>query len=228
MKFGKIIYEGYGTTETAPVASVNIPDRLAVQGWKTQIGNKLGTVGLPLPGSSIRIVDPDSMEQLAALEDGLILVGGTQVMSGYLNDGAKTEQAIVELDGHRWYKTGDKGHLDKDGFLIIIDRYSRFAKIGGEMISLGSVESTINEVLPNDIEVMASTISDDKKGEAVALLYSGEIDIEQLKSSVRNSNLPTLAMPSHYIQLDSIPKLASGKNDFNKAKQIVVETLVTT
>jgi len=62
----------------------------------------------------------------------------------------------------------------------------------------------------------------------VALLYSGEIDIEQLKSSVRNSNLPTLAMPSHYIQLDSIPKLASGKNDFNKAKQIVVETLVTT
>ena len=228
LKFGKIIYEGYGTTETAPVATVNIPDRLAVQGWKTQIGNKLGTVGLPLPGSSIRIVDPDSMEQLAALEDGLILVGGTQVMSGYLNDGAKTEQAIVELDGHRWYKTGDKGHLDKDGFLIIIDRYSRFAKIGGEMISLGSVESTINEVLPNDIEVMASTISDDKKGEAVALLYSGEIDIEQLKSSVRNSNLPTLAMPSHYIQLDSIPKLASGKNDFNKAKQIVVETLVTT
>ncbi len=225
LKFGKTIYEGYGTTETSPVATVNIPDRIAVKDWKTQIGNKLGTVGLPLPGSSIRIVDPDTLERLPVSEDGLILVGGAQVMPGYLNDTAKTEQAIVEIDGHRWYKTGDKGHLDEDGFLVIIDRYSRFAKIGGEMISLASVESAISEVLPNDIEVMTSTINDDKKGEAVVLLYSGNIEVEQLKEWVKTSNLPALAMPAHYVQLENIPKLASGKNDFSKAKRLVVETL---
>ncbi len=120
MKFGKTIYEGYGTTETTPVASVNIPDTLDTDDWRVQIGNKPGTVGMPLPGSNFRIVDPQSLKTLPTGEDGLILIGGTQVMMGYLNDEKRTQEVIVELNGKRWYKTGDKGHLDHDGFLTII------------------------------------------------------------------------------------------------------------
>src|SRR5690606_24045987 len=123
LKFNKKIFEGYGTTETTPVISVNIPDMLDSVYWKLQHGNKPGTVGMPLPGSSIRIVDPDSLQTLAPGEDGLILVSGTQLMLGYLNDPEKTAQVIVNLDNRRWYKTGDKGHLDEDGFLTIVDRY---------------------------------------------------------------------------------------------------------
>lgn len=67
-------------------------------------------------------------------------------MQGYLHNPDKTAQTIVELDGQRWYKTGDKGHLDEDGFLSIVDRYSRFAKLGGEMVSLAAVETQIRQI----------------------------------------------------------------------------------
>ncbi len=122
LKFNKEIYEGYGATETTPVASVNIPDRLAPDDWSIQIGNKPGTVGMPLPGGSFRIVDPTTLEVCPVGEDGLILFGGSQIMLGYLNDPEGTREVIIELGGKRWYKTGDRGHLDKDGFLVIVDR----------------------------------------------------------------------------------------------------------
>ncbi len=163
LKFNKEIYEGYGATETTPVASVNVPDQIAPDDWSIQPGNKPGTVGMPLPGGSFRIVDPATLETYPAEEDGLILFGGTQIMLGYLNNPEKTTEIIIELDGRRWYKTGDKGHLDKDGFLVIVDRYSRFAKIGGEMISLGAIETTINKRLPEEVEILATAIPDEKK-----------------------------------------------------------------
>ena len=225
LKFGKTIYEGYGTTETTPVATVNLPDRISIDDWKIQTGNKKGTVGLPLPGSSVRIVDPDTLESLAIEQDGLILIGGTQVMQGYLNDPDKTADVLVDLDEHRWYKTGDKGHLDKDGFLVIVDRYSRFAKIGGEMISLSAIEASININLPEDVEILATTVSDDKKGEKVVLLYSGKIEDAELKACITNSTLNRLMMPSVLIEVDAIPKLGSGKSDFNKAKHIALSQL---
>lgn len=225
LKFGKTIYEGYGTTETTPVATVNIPDRIASDDWKVQTGNKNGTVGLPLPGSSVRIVDPVTMENLAIGEDGLILIGGTQVMQGYLNDPEKTADVLTEINGHRWYKTGDKGHLDQDGFLIIVDRYSRFAKIGGEMISLGAIEAGINAILPEEIEILATTVSDDKKGEKVVLLYAGNIEDTKLKACITDSGLTPLMMPSLLIEVEAIPKLGSGKSDFNAAKKIAIDKL---
>ena len=120
--FGKTVYEGYGTTETTPVASVNIPDRLAMDDMQVQLGSKRGSVGMPLPGSSIRIVDPDTLENLPINQDGLILIGGNQVMAGYLDDPAQTHQVIIEQDGKRWYITGDIGHLDSDGFLTLATR----------------------------------------------------------------------------------------------------------
>lgn len=224
LKFGKTIYEGYGTTETTPVATVNIPDRISTDDWHIQTGHKIGTVGLPLPGSSVRIVDPNTLELLATGEDGLILIGGTQVMQGYLDDREKTAEVIVDMAGLRWYKTGDKGHVDADGFLTIVDRYSRFAKIGGEMISLSAVETSINQQLPSDIEILATTAPDDKKGESIVLLYHGEIDESELKASIKQSELTALSLPSKLIQVDAIPKLGSGKSDFNQAKKIAVQS----
>jgi acyl-[acyl-carrier-protein]-phospholipid O-acyltransferase/long-chain-fatty-acid--[acyl-carrier-protein] ligase len=228
LKFGKTIYEGYGTTETTPVATVNIPDRIASNDWKVQVGNKNGTVGLPLPGSSVRIVDPATMENLTVGEDGLILIGGTQVMQGYLNDPDKTAEVIIKIDGHRWYKTGDKGHLDNDGFLSIVDRYSRFAKIGGEMISLSAIEASINKLLPQNIEILTTTMPDDKKGEKVVLLYAGTIEDVSLKRCITDSDLNSLMMPSLLIQVDAIPKLGSGKSDFNTAKKIALAQINAT
>ncbi|KOE62657.1 2-acyl-glycerophospho-ethanolamine acyltransferase [Aggregatibacter actinomycetemcomitans serotype c str. D17P-2] len=150
LKFGLDIYEGYGTTETAPVAAVNMPNILEKETLKELTFNKQGSVGMPLPGTIIKIADPETLQELATGEDGLILIGGGQVMKGYLNDAEKTADVIAEIDGVRYYKTGDKGHIDENGFITIVDRYSRFAKVGGEMISLGSVEEQIAQVL-NDM-----------------------------------------------------------------------------
>jgi len=133
LKFHQPIYEGYGTTETAPVASCNLPDHLHTHDWGIQIGHKPGTVGMPLPGTSFRVVDPVSLETLPPGADGLILISGAQVMKGYLNAPEETAKSTVTLTGQRWYKTGDKGRLNQDGFLTIVDRYSRFAKLGGEI-----------------------------------------------------------------------------------------------
>ena len=223
LKFNKEIYEGYGTTETTPVASVNIPDRIDQRSWQVQQGNKPGTVGMPLPGGSFRIVDPDTLETLPSGEDGLVLFGGSQVMLGYLNDPEKTADVIVELDGKRWFKTGDKGHLDQDGFLTIVDRYSRFAKIGGEMISLGAIEGAIGKVLPENIEVLTTALPDGKKGEKVILLIAGDIDQDDMKKLIEQSGLNPLMRPAEIIHVEAIPKLGSGKNDFSRAKQLAME-----
>jgi len=223
LKFGKPIYEGYGTTETTPVATVNIPDRIAVDDWHIQTGQKIGTVGLPLPGSSTRIVDPNTLATLPTGEDGLILIGGTQVMQGYLNEPEKTQDVIITLANRRWYKTGDKGHIDNDGFLTIVDRYSRFAKIGGEMISLGAIETSISTSLPDDVEILATSIPDEKKGEKVVLLFTGDMDETAMKKTLDQVELTPLSKPSKFIKVEAIPKLGSGKSDFNQAKNIALD-----
>lgn len=223
LKFNKEIYEGYGATETTPVASVNIPDRIDPRDWNVQQGNKSGTVGLPLPGGSFRIVDPETLETLPPGEDGLILFGGTQVMLGYLKDPQKTAEVIIEQDGKRWYKTGDKGHLDTDGFLTIVDRYSRFAKVGGEMISLGAIEGAINPLLPQQVEILSTSVPDGKKGEKVVLLVAGEIDQTELAALIEQAGLNPLMRPAELVPVAAIPKLGSGKSDFSRARQIALE-----
>lgn len=223
-KFGKEIYEGYGATETTPVASVNMPDQLDQNDWRVQTGQRIGTVGMPLPGCAFRIVDPVSLATLPVGEDGLILVSGTQVMIGYLNDPVKTAEAIIELDGRRWYKTGDKGHLDADGFLTIVDRYSRFAKIGGEMISLGAVEAEVRKVIPGeDVELVAVNVPDDKKGEQVVLLVTSAVDADTLRKSLLAINCNPMMIPAAVYQVPAVPKLGSGKTDFSTAKKLAME-----
>ncbi|MCG6859822.1 MAG: acyl-[ACP]--phospholipid O-acyltransferase [Chromatiaceae bacterium] len=223
LKFQKPIYEGYGATETTPVASCNLPDSLSTDDWRIQTGNKPGTVGMPLPGTSFRIVDPVSLETLPPGEDGLILIGGVQVMKGYLEAPEKTADAIVELDGQRWYKTGDKGHQDEDGFLTIVDRYSRFAKLGGEMISLTQVEEQVRCLLAEpELELVAVNIPDPKKGERIILLIASDLDPDGLRKSLIEAGLNPLTIPAEIRPVEQVPKLGSGKTDFSGAKKLAL------
>ncbi|WXU00661.1 MAG: Bifunctional protein Aas [Catillopecten margaritatus gill symbiont] len=210
-KFNKTIYQGYGATETSPAAGINTP-----------AANKSGTVGKPLTDTQYKIVDIDTLKELPIEEDGLILIGGPQVMKGYLKQPDKTRQVITMINGIRWYNTGDKGHLDNDGFLTIVDRYSRFAKIGGEMVSLSALEEQIQHSMHNaEMELLSVVVSDAKKGEKIVLLVTEDIQMEDIKKALLADNISALMHPSKIIKVDEIPKLGSGKTDFGTAKKIV-------
>lgn len=228
-KFGIDILEGYGTTETTPVASVNLPDLILDSRGQVQTGHKKGSVGIALPGSCFKIVDPDTLEDLEIGKDGLILIGGTQIMKGYLDDEIKTSESIVELeDGTRWYRSGDKGHLDADGFLTIVDRYSRFAKVGGEMISLSAVENIISPLLDEDAEIVTVALPHKTKGEQLVALVS-RMDLEKLKQSCSQlavDTLPSLYRPSKWLSIAEIPKLGSGKINLADAKKIAWDQIL--
>lgn len=226
-KFGVDIYEGYGTTEVAPVASSNLPDIINPDDLHVHVANKIGTVGLPVPGTCFRVVDPETYQDLPIGDEGMVLIGGTQVMRGYLQDPEKTKQVLIHQQNTDWYVTGDKGKLDEDGFLTIVDRYSRFAKVAGEMISLASAEQTITDALKEikELEIMTIAIPDPKKGESIVLLYNQNIKPEDLLEKLRVAKIPTLMMPSQAIYVTEIPKLGSGKSDYGSAKRLVLETL---
>jgi acyl-[acyl-carrier-protein]-phospholipid O-acyltransferase/long-chain-fatty-acid--[acyl-carrier-protein] ligase len=218
-KFNIPVYEGYGTTETSPGASVNLPDI----NIPYKLRNRPGTVGKAFSGTEFRIVDPDSLEPIPTGEDGLILIGGPQIMKGYLKMPEKTAEVIELIDGFRWYRTGDKGHLDKDGFLTIVDRYSRFAKIGGEMISLTTVEEEILDALnTKDIEIAATCLPDQRKGEKIVILATNNLDESHLKKLLLDAKINPLFHPAQVILVDEIPKLGSGKTDFGETKKIAL------
>ena len=218
-KFNLPVYEGYGTTETSPGASVNLPDINVPY----KLRNRPGTVGKAFSGTEFRIVDPDSLEPIQAGKDGLILIGGPQIMKGYLKMPEKTAEVIELIDGFRWYRTGDKGHLDEDGFLTIVDRYSRFAKIGGEMISLTTVEEEILDALnTKDIEIAATCLPDQRKGEKIVILATNNLDESHLKKLLLDAKINPLFHPAQVILVDEIPKLGSGKTDFGETKKIAL------
>ena len=224
LKFGKEIFEGYGCTETAPVASINTENNLHGDYMTMQVNNKPGTVGMALPGSQFLIVDPDTNEPLPTGEAGMILIGGCQVMVGYLKDDDRTKSVITMINGKRYYRTGDKGFLDDDGFLTIVDRYSRFAKLGGEMISLGAVEKKIQDTpILQGCDYVVTAIPDATKGEKIVLLYQGEKDSATVLSELRASGMPPLMIPSAAFNVDVMPKLGSGKADFVTAKKMAKE-----
>lgn len=229
-RFGKTLYEGYGCTETSPVANVNTPfPNLESPHLKTN--NKPGTVGKPIPGTVNRIADPDTLEPLPLGTAGMIMIAGPQVMQGYLNNRALTSKVLVERDGLRWYITGDKGSLDEDGFLSIEDRYARFAKISGEMIGLGTVEQVLRKALDHgdqaeETEVMAINIPDPKKGEMIVILATRDLDESRLRPKLLAGGLNNLALPAAYITVDALPKLGSGKADFATAKEIARQAIL--
>ncbi|MGP2657409.1 acyl-[ACP]--phospholipid O-acyltransferase [Malaciobacter sp. WC5094] len=227
-KFGKDILEGYGVTETTPVAACNLPNFLAPD-YSVQVGQKLGSVGMPIPGTSVKIVDPDTYTELEVGSEGMIVISGVQVMKGYLKDEQKTSEVLVKIGNRTYYITGDKGKLDEHGFLTIVDRYSRFAKLGGEMVSMGAIEEGISKAidLSEDslVDYIATSVEDSKKGEKIVLLIS-DVDeefVNELKQKINSSFDNKLMIPSSIYIVDEIPKLGTGKKDFKTAKSLAKE-----
>ena len=218
-KFGLTILEGYGCTELAPVVSVNTPD--VVHGNEKQIGNKPGTVGHPIPGVTVKVVDPETEQPLAPGEEGLLLVKGPNLMLGYLGQPHLTEQALRG----GWYVTGDIASVDEDGFIRITDRLSRFSKIGGEMVPHMKIEEVINGVLGSAASVVTA-IPDEQRGEKLIAFYAQNgIKKEELWEKLNQSELPKLWIPKreNLHLIDSIPLLGSGKVDLKKVKAMALK-----
>ncbi|MBX3327283.1 MAG: AMP-binding protein, partial [Nitrospira sp.] len=221
--FGVGPIEGYGVTECAPVIAVNSPDFRAAGYY--QPASRRGTVGQPLPGVSVQIVDPDSYAPLPAGTPGMLLVKGPNVMNGYL--GREDLTAQVMRDG--WYITGDVATLDDDGFLTITDRLSRFSKIGGEMVPHGKVEEALQQASGAEVRVFAVTgLPDEKKGERLAVLHTlDEAAIPDILAKLSTMGLPNLFIPSrhHFVKIDALPVLGTGKLDLREVKRIASERL---
>ncbi|UVT14848.1 MAG: MFS transporter [Nitrospira sp.] len=222
-RFGIGPIEGYGVTECAPVIAVNCPDFRAAGYY--QPASRRGTVGQPLPGVSLQIVDPDTYAPLPTGAPGMLLVKGPNVMSGYLGREDLTTQAM--RDG--WYITGDIASLDEDGFLTITDRLSRFSKIGGEMVPHGKVEEALHQAAGADTQVFAVTgLPDEKKGERLAVLHTLDDDrIPGILAKASASGLPNLFIPSRsqFVKVDALPVLGTGKLDLRGVKRIATERL---
>ncbi|MDE3050003.1 MAG: AMP-binding protein, partial [Nitrospirota bacterium] len=223
-QFGIGPIEGYGITECAPVVAVNCPDYRAAGYY--QPASRRGTVGQPLPGVSVQIVDPESFAPLPPGTPGMLLVRGPNVMNGYI--GREDLTAQVMRDG--WYVTGDIAMLDDDGFLTITDRLSRFSKIGGEMVPHGQVEEALHQALGVDTQVFAVTgIPDEYKGEQLAVLHIlDEARIPGIVAKLAATGLPNLFIPprNNFVRVEALPVLGTGKMDLRRLKQIAMERLL--
>ncbi|TBL78647.1 AMP-binding protein [Paenibacillus thalictri] len=199
-KFGLRILEGYGTTEAAPVLSLNTP-----------LQCRKGTVGKLLPGVEYRI------EPVPGIEGGNLFVKGPNLMRGYLIHSA----GFVPCP--EWYDCGDVVEMDDEGYLTIKSRLKRFAKIGGEMVSLNLVEE-VSTLCFKDAAVAAVNIPDPRKGEQVVLFYTGPVcQLAALKEYLKAGGYPPLLAPSRMVQTERLPLLGSGKTDYVSLKKIAQE-----
>jgi len=224
--FGIRPLEGYGCTECSPVVAVNTYDFRAA--YFRQVGAKRGTIGHPLPGIAVRILDPDSGEALPVDKPGLLLIRGPNIMVGYLNRPEKTAEVLK--DG--WYNTGDIATVDEDGFLRITDRLSRFSKIGGEMVPHIKVEERIHELLQADGQVLAVTaIPDEKKGEKLIVIHTLSDDkLREAQEKLANTDLPALwkPRPDQFVFAEKLPYLGTGKLDLRKLRDMAMASKAVT
>jgi acyl-[acyl-carrier-protein]-phospholipid O-acyltransferase/long-chain-fatty-acid--[acyl-carrier-protein] ligase len=220
-RFGKPVLEGYGLTETSPVTNVNLPDALRPEGARGPVlpNHRLGSVGQFIPGIAVRITDPETGEPLSLHSPGMIWLRGANIFEGYLNQAEKT--ASVMKGG--WFKTGDLGRLDEDGFLYIEGRLSRFSKIGGEMVPHETVEDLINKALghaEDERRIAIVGVPDEAKGEALILLSSNpDIDLTDLRTKLSAAGIPALWIPKKVVDVEEIPILASGKLDIKGCEE---------
>ena len=221
-KFNVIPFEGYGATELSPIVSLGLPDYISENRKIKQIRYKQGKVGQPIPGVAVKVVSEDNLDRLPNNKEGLLMVKGPNVMKGYLNLPEKTEEVIK----NGWYVTGDIATIDEDGFIKITGRLSRFSKIAGEMVPHIKVEEEIFRILNISEPLCAVTsVSDEKKGEKLIVLYKEDIDVNSLWENLKDSDIPKLWIPKKdsFHQVKDIPLLGSGKLDLKKIKAIAVD-----
>ncbi len=202
-KFGVRIFEGYGSTETSPVLAINTPMHF-----------KAGTVGRFLPGIKARLDPVPGIER-----GGRLIVKGPNIMLGYL----KTEiPGVLQPPPQGEYDTGDIVAIDGTGFVTIQGRVKRFAKIAGEMVSLGAVEELAGQVWPGYAHVAVS-IPDLRKGEQIVLLTEKEgAARDGLLTVAQTAGISELAVPRQVIFAQKIPVLGTGKIDYVAAKALVL------
>ncbi len=201
--------EGYGTTETSPVVSTNLPD-----------ANKPGSIGKVLPSVRVKIVDINSGEVLPPGNQGKILVKGDLVMKGYFDDLEETSLRIK--DG--WYETGDMGLLDEEGYLWHRGRLKRFVKIGGEMVSLVRVENVLLKLLPEGVDCCVVEVPDSLKGARIVAALTQPVNEKKILRAM-GDELPNLALPKQFVVLEDFPKMGSGKIDFRSITDLVRQKL---
>ena len=220
-RFGVKPLEGYGCTECSPVVAVNTRDYRA-PGFR-QVGAKRGRIGHPLPGVSVRIVDPETWERRPVNVEGLMLVRGPNVMLGYLGKPEKTAEAL--RDG--WYVTGDIAMEDEDGFLTITDRLSRFSKVGGEMVPHIKVEEKLQDLLGEaERKFVVTGVPDAKKGERLIVLHTLKPEeLAKVLEHMPEAGLPNLWTPrtNQFFRVEEMPYLGTGKLDLRKVHQMAQE-----
>lgn len=203
-RFGVEILEGYGATEASPVIAVNAP-----------ANNKHGTVGQFMPGMEWRL------EAVPGIEGGQKLyVRGPNVMRGYLDP---TKPFGIDLLPQGWHDTGDVVDVDADGYITILGRVKRFAKVGGEMVSLNAVESYAQHVWPEHLHA-AVALPDSRKGERI-ILFTDKPDAaaEELQAWCKTNGASELAMPKRIVPIEEIPVLGSGKTDYVVLQRLAAE-----
>jgi acyl-[acyl-carrier-protein]-phospholipid O-acyltransferase/long-chain-fatty-acid--[acyl-carrier-protein] ligase len=212
-QFGIEILQGYGLTETTPATNINQHNPpITTSTAEEQLGKRTGAVGRLMPGMTARIVDPDTGAELPMTSTGMLWLRGANVFPGYLKDPDKTAAALK--DG--WFVTGDLGRFDNDGFLFIEGRLSRFSKIGGEMVPHGLEQA-------DGPAVAITGIPDATKGEALVVLTTQDITIEQLRSKLLDSGLPNLWVPKILRKVDKIPMLGTGKTDLKGVRTLALD-----
>lgn len=235
-KCGVYPMEGYGLTETSPVIAANMPEAPRLKDSKFFVpGTVRPSVGAMLPGIAIRITDvDDDTRELPLTERGMIWFKGANVFSGYI--GRPELNKEIFHDG--WFKTGDIGQMDLNGFLTLGGRLSRFSKIGGEMVPHEGVELALTRgfelVAEDGVQIAIAGVSDPQKGEALVLLSalpqhqksSEEKEILQnIRTMLADMGMPTLWAPKYLVPVEGIPVLPTGKLDLRGCKLLAEEAL---
>ncbi len=211
-KFGVRILEGYGITETSPGLAMNSP-----------LANKTGTVGRFVPLIEHRLEDVPGIDATQGdLKVGRLYVKGPNIMKGYLR---AENPGVLEPVSDGWYDTGDIVGIDGQGFVKIMGRAKRFAKIGGEMVSLSAVEALASEIWPSAPLVVVS-VPDARKGERLVLMTSDtKIARDAFIRHVREKGVSELNIPADIMLVDKIPLLGSGKADFVTATKLAKDKI---
>ena len=205
-RFSFEVLEGYGVTECAPVLAANQPGDI-----------RSGTIGKMLPGIESRLEPVDGLD-----EGGCLWVRGPNIMKGYISPDSPGE-LIPLSDG--WHNTGDVVSVDEEGYYVIRGRIKRFAKIGGEMVSLTVVENCASAVWPDYMHA-AAIVPDPKRGEQIILITDHpEAKRHELLTWAQTHGVPEISVPKKIIAVESLPVLGTGKLDYvsvtNMAKQAI-------
>ncbi|OYT16763.1 MAG: hypothetical protein B7C24_06045 [Bacteroidetes bacterium 4572_77] len=204
-----LIVEGYGITECSPIVCLNPKDH-----------QKLNSVGKFISGLEHHIMDLDTEKPLEANKEGMIVVKGPSVFENYLDKGI--EDPFVNIEGKSYYKTGDIGHMDEDGFVYITGRLKRFIKIGGEMISMPFIEKILRDKYGEEGRIVLAVEGCDKTTNPNVTLFSvNELDLAEVNKYLREHGVASIAKIRDIQIVSEIPLLGTGKTDYRSLKQML-------